>query len=90
MDGAYMLHFPHMDKHEMKSSIRKQSLGYILAAFGFVAGLAWNDAIKALIDVAFPLAKEGLVAKFLYAVIATVIVILATIVATRFLREEKK
>ena len=85
-----MLHFPHMDKHEMKSSIRKQSLGYILAAFGFVAGLAWNDAIKALIDVAFPLAKEGLVAKFLYAVIATVIVILATIVATRFLREEKK
>lgn len=77
------------DRENIHKKIRKQSLGYILAAFGFVAGLAWNDAIKALIDVAFPLAKEGLVAKFLYAVIATVIVIIATLIGTRLLREKK-
>lgn len=76
-------------QNEVRKEIRKQSLGYILAAFGFVAGLAWNDAIKALIDFAFPLGTDSLVAKFLYAASVTVLVIIATIIGARLTREKK-
>lgn len=76
-------------QNEVRKQIRKQSLGYILAAFGFVAGLAWNDAIKALIDFAFPLGTDGLVAKFLYAAVVTIVVIVVTIVGARLAREKK-
>ncbi len=77
------------DKQSVHKQIRKQALGYILAAFGFVAGLAWNDAIKSLIDIVFPLATDGVVAKFLYAVIATVIVIIATVIGMRMMKEKE-
>ena len=56
----------------------KQTLGYIIAAFGLVAGLAWNDAIKALIEYLFPLSQNTLFAKFGYAVLVTVLAVLAT------------
>ncbi len=51
---------------------------YILAAFGLVAGLAWNDAIKALIDYLFPQDKSTLWAKFIYAVLITALVVIIT------------
>jgi hypothetical protein len=38
---------------ELRLKVREQTVNYILAAFGFVAGLAWNEAIKSLIDVRF-------------------------------------
>ena len=66
-------------KQEIKSKIKEQTSGYITGALGLVAGLAWSDAIKSLIEVLFPFAKSGLWAKFIYAVIITfVVVILGT------------
>ncbi len=44
----------------------------LLAAFGFVVALAWNDAIKSAIDYYFPLGTSGLVPKFIYAVALTI------------------
>ena len=29
---------------ELKKEVREKTLGYILTAFGLVAGLAWNEA----------------------------------------------
>lgn len=75
---------------ELRKEVRKQSLGYIMAAFGFVAGLAWNEAIKGLIDFAFPLGDGGLAAKFLYAVIVTILLIIATWIGARFLKEKEE
>lgn len=60
----------------MKSEVKDQTTKYLLAAFGFVAGLAWNDAVKALIESVFPLAGDGVWAKFLYAVLVTLAVVL--------------
>jgi len=54
---------------------KKESLGYITTALGLVAGLAWNDAIKAFIEHFFPLDKNTVFAKFLYAVLITVFVV---------------
>ncbi len=38
----------------LRGEFKKRVAGYILAGLGLVAGLAWNDAIKALIDSLFP------------------------------------
>jgi hypothetical protein len=60
---------------ETKEQIKEQTAGYMTAALGLVAGLAWNDAIKSLIEAFYPFAKDGLFAKFLYAVIITIVVV---------------
>ncbi len=72
-------------------SFRSKVLGYILAGFGLVAGLAWNDAIKALIDHLFP-AGEGssLTAKFIYALVVTVMVVIVTIILAKVFKTESE
>jgi Mg2+/citrate symporter len=55
----------------------------ITVALGLVAALAWNEAIQQLFTVV--LGEEGgaLAAKFVYAVIVTLVVIFATIWVSR-------
>lgn len=77
-----------LDRHKAElQKIRTEAVtkasGYILAAFGLVAGLAWNDAIKALIEQLFATPEETLTARFVYAGIITVFVIVITIIITR-------
>ena len=59
----------------------------IISAFSLVAALAWNDAIKALINEF--LGADSLVGLFVYAVIVTVIAVLATIAITRAVKKAK-
>lgn len=73
-----------MSVNEIKSQIKNQTMGYLTAAFGLVAGLAWNDAIKSLIDVLFPFEKSEILAKFIYAALVTLAVIL---IGKYFLKE---
>ena len=54
-----------------------QSLTYVIAAFGLVAALAWNEAIKALINKFF-IADGNIISLFIYAVIVTLVAVLAT------------
>ena len=56
--------------------IRSRTFGYVSTALGLVAGLAWNDAIRVLIESVFPLARNTIAVKFLYAVIVTAVVVL--------------
>lgn len=72
-----------------RKEVRERVLTYLLAAFGLVAGLAWNEAIKALIEQIFPLDKDTLAVKFVYAVGVTVVVVLVTIYLIRFLKKEE-
>lgn len=58
---------------------RKRSVGYITTAFGLVAGLAWNEAIKALIENFFPLSQNGMIAKFVYAVFITILLVFISV-----------
>lgn len=64
---------------KLRKDVLEKTVGYILTAFGLVAGLAWNEAIKALIDNLFPLDKNGIVIKFVYALLVTLIVVAVTI-----------
>ena len=62
--------------------IVSESLTMMVTAFGLVAALAWNEAIKALIDQVLP-KGQGLVPRFIYAVLVTVLVVVAS---SRFLK----
>lgn len=61
---------------EVKESLRAKTVDYLVAALGLIAGLAWNDAIKTLIDYFFPLSKDTLFAKFIYALFITFVVVI--------------
>ena len=75
---------------ETKDEIKKQTAGYLTAALGLVAGLAWNDAIKSLIEAFYPFAKDGVFAKFFYAILITIIVVFISISLLRPSSTEKK
>jgi hypothetical protein len=62
----------------MSSEVLDKLVELVTAAFGLVAALAWNTAIQALFTLIFPEAGD-LVAKFLYAITVTVIVVFVTI-----------
>lgn len=72
---------------ELKARVKNQTAGYIAAALSLVAGLAWNDAIKALIEVLFPLDTSGILIKFVYAIIITIVVVF---VSTSILRSSDR
>ncbi len=74
----------HKERRQLQGEVRERMTGYILGALGLVAGLAWNEAIKAAIDYLFPLNKDGLAAKFLYALVITLVVAFAVYVITKF------
>jgi len=76
-------------RKKINMEVIEKTTGYILAALGFVVGLAWNDAIKTLIESLFPLDKDGIFAKFIYALLVTLVIVVATIILTRRAKEEK-
>lgn len=59
---------------EAKKAIRTRTLGYIAGGLGLVAGLAWNDAIRSLIDQLLPSNSGSIFAKLLYALVVTTVV----------------
>lgn len=72
---------------DFNREIRERTAGYIVTAFGLVAGLAWNNAIQGFIEYFFPPNRSGSVwAKFIYAVIMTLVVVFISFYVVRFLR----
>ena len=62
----------------MKSEIIEKMSSLITAAFGLVAALAWNGAIHAIFKEVFGTA-EGVRPMVSYAVIVTIIAVIATV-----------
>lgn len=57
-----------------RKAVKQKMLGYIAGGFGLVAGLAWNDAIRSLIDYFSPDVAQTVIAKLLYAALLTAMV----------------
>jgi hypothetical protein len=73
------------DSKRLREELRGRTFGYVSAALGLVAGLAWNDAIRAAIEVIFPIAKDTVMVKFLYALLVTIAVVLLIRYIEKFL-----
>jgi len=81
------------ESEKIKGEVKEKALGFIITAFGLVAGLAWNEAIQSLIKSFFAVDKDSIWAKFLYAAVMTLVVVIVTIYLTRLFGkddEEKK
>lgn len=78
------------ESQELKKEIKERTTSYIVAALSLVAGLAWNEAIRGLIEYLFPLSKDSLWVKFVYAAVITVVVVFISIYLMRFLGRNDK
>ena len=64
--------------NKTKKELKEKMLTLMLAGFGLVAALAWNDAIQTLFRLLFP-ESEGVIGKFSYAVIVTALVVIISL-----------
>jgi Na+/proline symporter len=76
--------------NQLKEEMQDKLKGYVVAAFGLVAGLAWNEAIKSLIEYFFPLNKNTILAKFIYAILITFVLVFVTVYISRLLTKKEK
>lgn len=67
---------------EVKSQVLTTIATLMTTAFGLIAALAWNEAIKALILTFFP-KQDGLTGLLVYAILITIIAVIATIIIGR-------
>jgi len=77
------------EEKKLRMEIKERTISYMLAAFGLVAGLAWNEAIKTFIEHYFPIKGSGVLAKFIYALLITVIVVVVSVYLMRLIKKEK-
>ncbi|MEK7557644.1 MAG: DUF5654 family protein [Patescibacteria group bacterium] len=75
---------------KLTEEVTQKTLNFIITAFGLVAGLAWNEAIQALINSLFSISKNTILAKFIYAILMTLILALITIYLAKALNKSKK
>lgn len=72
----------------MKAEILDKIAALVTAAFGLVAALAWNGAIRAIFETVFGSA-DNIPAMLIYAVVVTIIAILVTIWIARAVKRAK-
>jgi membrane protein YdbS with pleckstrin-like domain len=72
----------------MKAEIMDKLAALITAAFGLVAALAWNGAIRAVFEAIFGSA-DNITAMLVYAVVVTIIAVLVTIWIARAVKRAK-
>ncbi len=77
-------------KMKIREEINKKIFQYIVAGFGLVAGLAWNDAIKSFIEHFFPLEQNSLLAKFVYALAMTILIVIVSVYLSRIFKKEEE
>ncbi len=77
------------EKTKIEKEIRDRVIAYVAAAFGLVVGLAWNEAVKSLIEYFLPLGGNTIFAKFLYAAILTFIAVIGSVYAIRLLKQNE-
>ena len=77
-------------KTNLRKEIKERTVGYILAAFGFVAGLAWNEAMKSAIDQFFPHSGNSVLIKFVYAIVVTIVIVIITFYLLKLTGKKEK
>jgi len=71
-----------------RKEVKERMTTLMLAGFGIVAALAWNEAIRGLFDTFLPDKSASLIGKFIYALLITIIVVIISLQLKRV--SEKK
>lgn len=77
------------ERQGVRKEIRERIAAYIAGAFGLTAVLAWNDAIKSLIEYVSPLSSNTLLMKFVYALVLTIVVGYVTVYIVRMIGSQE-
>jgi len=77
-----------MASEEFKVQLLETFAALITAAFGLVAALAWNEAIKAAVASVFNTGDE-LLGLVVYAIIVTILAVIMTLLIARALGKAK-
>ena len=72
----------------LKTEVTTQIAALVTAAFGLVAALAWNGAIQAIFKALFG-NSDSIPAQLSYAIIVTIIAVVATIMMARSVASAK-
>jgi len=75
------------EKRKIETAFKNQLGTILIAAFAFVAGLSWREVINSLMEYLFPIDKDTVLAKFIYAVVLTFFLTLIYAYVTRFLNK---
>lgn len=67
------------ERHKIKNEVKDRTITYIAGGLGAVAGIAWSNLINSTIEYIFPWKAGSLLAKFLYAILITLIVVSVTV-----------
>ena len=73
---------------KISREVKDKTFNFIITAFSLVAGLAWNEAIQSLINSYFAINKNSVLAKFIYAIIMTLVLVFFTIYLARIFGRE--
>ena len=76
------------EKTTLKTEILDKIAALVTAAFGLVAALAWNDAIKTIFKEIFG-ENAGVGPMLMYAIIVTIIAVILTIIVARAVSNAK-
>lgn len=80
---------PPKELEEIQKEIKEKTLTLLLAGFGLVTALAWNDAIQTMFKVLFP-KSEGVIGKFIYAIAVTFIVVIISLQLKKIFEKKEK
>lgn len=72
-----------LDAGEFAEDVRNQTSSYLLQGMALTAALGFNTAIKATINHYYPYDKETLSAKWMYAMVIVILLILAVYIIGR-------
>ena len=76
------------EKTTLKTEVLDKIAALVTAAFGLVAALAWNDAIKTIFKEVFG-ENAGIAPMLMYAIIVTIIAVILTIIVARAVSNAK-
>jgi len=74
------------EQKRLSEIVIEKMMTLVLAGFGLVAALAWDDAIKSLFEQLFG-GRKSLTAKFLYAIVVTLIVVIISIKLSNLIKK---
>ena len=77
------------EKVTLKAEVLDKMSALITAAFGLVAALAWNDAIKTIFKEIFG-DSNTIVPMLIYAIMVTIIAVIMIIIVARAVANSKK